>query len=345
MTVYDALRYHMERYRKMTPQDAVKLLYQSEFGGGHMISDRHGARLYLLRELDGTARDEAVPTVEMLGPDGARLNLASLPSSLTPDTLFSMFCESAALFPGSEENFRQKLAMPLSLIEEGVAPFSKHDYTAYLERYFCEGGGAVHHSPAYSSAYRPAYRVVHATFAAALPVFAAIDARLASGERGFSVVIDGRCGSGKSTLSARLAAVYGCGVVHADDYYLPFSARSGQLGNLDADRMRRELSSPGDTFVSRAYDPHKGAFSGSAEVKRTPFFVIEGSYSSAVTSNIGLRPALTVFLTVAEAEQLRRISRRSPERTEDYKSRFIPAEEKYFAEYGVEQSADIVIET
>ena len=33
------LKEHLDRYPKMQPQDVVKLLYQGEFGPGHMIKD------------------------------------------------------------------------------------------------------------------------------------------------------------------------------------------------------------------------------------------------------------------------------------------------------------------
>ena len=43
----DILLFHFARYPKMTPQAAVKLLYQSAFGPGHLIRDEgiYSARL------------------------------------------------------------------------------------------------------------------------------------------------------------------------------------------------------------------------------------------------------------------------------------------------------------
>lgn len=37
--VLDILDYHAKKYPLMRPADAVKLLYQNEFGIGHLISD------------------------------------------------------------------------------------------------------------------------------------------------------------------------------------------------------------------------------------------------------------------------------------------------------------------
>ena len=343
MTLEDALKYHFLRYRKMTPQDTVKLIYQSEYGCGHLIADQDSARRYLSRELYDTPHNDSIPTVEYLGATAARLNLASLPEGLSEETLFRIFYESSTMFSRKEKSFESKLGVVFPLIESGYAPFSRYDYASYLERYFREGGGAVHHSLTYSSAYRPAYRVIHSSFAPFVEVLARIDRMIADGCRRFAVVIDGRCGSGKTTLAALLSRIYGCGVVHADDYWLPFSERRGQLGGLDAERMRQELTADADSFKSRVYDPHRDIFVREENVPTLPFFVVEGSYSAFVDA--GVPYALSVFLTVGADEQLRRIEARCPDKLGDFKEKWIPAEERYFKEYDVERKCDLVIKT
>ena len=35
------------------------------------------------------------------------------------------------------------------------------------------------------------------------------------------IAIEGRCASGKTTLSKRLSEKLGCGVIHMDDFFLP----------------------------------------------------------------------------------------------------------------------------
>ena len=58
------------------------------------------------------------------------------------------------------------------------------------------------------------------------PVFAPALQAVADLDAGALVAVDGRCGSGKTTLGTLLAAVFGCAVVHTDDYYLPFARRA-----------------------------------------------------------------------------------------------------------------------
>ena len=53
---------HWEQYPKMEAQDMVKLIFQSEFGGGHMISDpgmslERLKKEYEKREWEACAKD------------------------------------------------------------------------------------------------------------------------------------------------------------------------------------------------------------------------------------------------------------------------------------------------
>lgn len=344
MTDTEILSYHIKRYPKMTPQDAVKLIYQSEFGCEHMISGVGDVLPYLEYEMRSSSCGDDIPAVEMLEGCAARINLAPLPRifpALSPQTLASIFLHSSKMFCGSEDSFKKRLDHVRRVAEACGAPFTAREFDAYLDAYFSRGGGAVHHSDAYRAAYRPAYRVIHKSFVPYIPLFARLDAMLADGMSRFAVCIDGRCGSGKSTLASMLAAVYGCGVVHADDFYLPFGSRKGALGGLDAERMKREIKA--EDFTYRAYDPHTDRFTHDVNVETSPFFVIEGSYSMSV--ECGAAYALRVFLTVGKEEQLKRIGERSHDKLGDFTGKWIPAEEKYFAGFSAEEKSDLIIKT
>lgn len=43
--------HHLAAYPLMRPEDAYKLAYQSEFGGGHMVTDEQESLLRIEREL------------------------------------------------------------------------------------------------------------------------------------------------------------------------------------------------------------------------------------------------------------------------------------------------------
>ena len=72
------LREHAKRYPLMQPTDAVKLIYQNEFGGGHLIRDEQAVLNYLRREYESVEKDSAMPLYEDIGNGIVRVNLAAI---------------------------------------------------------------------------------------------------------------------------------------------------------------------------------------------------------------------------------------------------------------------------
>jgi hypothetical protein len=152
---------HAEKYPMMEPTDAVKLLYQSEFGGGHLIQDVEACLSFLRREYVSTPQTADLPLTEDIGNGFVRVNLAALDhSSLSVELLGEIFLLSAAHPHGSMNSFRDKLALLAELTREGKMPFSMDALQTYLADYKIAGFPAASHSDVYRAAYRPAYRVV-----------------------------------------------------------------------------------------------------------------------------------------------------------------------------------------
>ena len=61
---------HAARYPLMEAQDAVKLIYQNEFGAAHMIKDEAACRAALYAEYAATPRSDAAPLRESLEARG-----------------------------------------------------------------------------------------------------------------------------------------------------------------------------------------------------------------------------------------------------------------------------------
>lgn len=171
----EALKYHFSKYKKMTPQDTVKLIFQSEFGGGHLIENEEAALEFLKKELDSVKKDPNVPTLEYIGGSAYRINLANLPKGLSPETLCRIFAVGAEMFHGSLSDYEEKLKLALPFIKDGFTSFSYEEYSEFLRLYFKNGGGAVHHSAVYNAEYKAAYRVIHSDFVPLMNVFANID--------------------------------------------------------------------------------------------------------------------------------------------------------------------------
>lgn len=131
------------------------------------------------------------------------------------------------------------------------------------------------------------------------------------------LALDGRCGSGKTTLANALAAqLPGCTLLRTDDFYLPPARRSPDwahtpCANMDLTRLRDEALRPayaGQPVAYRAYSCREGAFLPPAQLPAQPLVILEGSYSHHPL----LRPyeTLRVFVTCTKAEQTRRLQAR-----------------------------------
>ena len=166
------------------------------------------------------------------------------------------------------------------------------------------------------------------------------------------VALDGRCGSGKTTLASALRAQFpACSLLHTDDFYLPPAQRVENwqqvpCANMDLDRLRREVLEPacaGLPCLYRGYSCREGAYLPARQLPPQPLVILEGSYSH--------HPLLTrfetlrVFVTCSKAEQTRRLQAREGERYPAFAARWIPLEEGYFAQYGIEAAADFVVDT
>lgn len=166
------------------------------------------------------------------------------------------------------------------------------------------------------------------------------------------LALDGRCGSGKTTMAAALAEQFPDSIVlHTDDFYLPPADRvpgweQTPCANMDFARLRDEVLAParaGKPALYRAYSCREGAYLPVQQLAAQPLVILEGSYSH--------HPLLTgcetprVFLTYAKEEQTRRLQAREGERYANFAARWVPLEEGYFAQYHIAETADFVVDT
>ena len=102
------------------------------------------------------------------------------------------------------------------------------------------------------------------------------------------LALDGRCGSGKTTLANGLAAQFpDCTLLRTDDFYLPPARRCPDwahtpCANMDLTRLRDEALRPayaGQTVDYRAYSCREGAYLPPAQLPAQPLVILEGSYS------------------------------------------------------------------
>ena len=159
------------------------------------------------------------------------------------------------------------------------------------------------------------------------------------------IAVDGRSASGKTTLAGLLEKALDASVFHMDDFFLRPGQRTAERldtpgGNVDHERFFDEILRPlisGDERICyRPYDC--GSQTLRQEICAVPkkYVIIEGAY--ACHPSLRDHYDLRIFLTVPPEEQMRRIIRRSGvEKAAVFRDRWIPLEERYFAECRVRE--------
>lgn len=322
----EILRAHRARYPLMEPQDAVKLIYQRAFATGHMVDSRESALKRLREEMALVAKDPNAELFEPLGAGLTRMNLAS-PEFPAMETAAGMFYASTRM--PRNQRFEKELDQ-LGRLWPECAPF----IAAYRAN-DCPPPG---HSEIYRAAYRPAYRVVLSKFQRLMEVFHAIDAL--SDQDSVLVAIDGRCGSGKSSLSQLIASVYGAMVLHMDDFFQTEAQKAAGeravVANIDGTRLMAALTpfAAGEPFPLRAYNCLTGQFLPPRQIRPTRVRVVEGSY--CLHPAIQIPYDVKIFMTVDPLTQRSRLKVRNPELFDRFVAEWIPQEEAYFSAHHIQ---------
>ncbi len=159
----DLIREHQQTKKNFEIQDAYKLIYQSVYGIGHILSEPALARQALVREFDSIAPSDAEQLIERISPSGdmVRLNLRPYKSrDGNIDLLFQAMLRSATATPGSPEKFLVWWNQFKHAVFEGTLNFDKEDLKIFDNELQLSNYPVVHHSLAYRESNHPAYRVL-----------------------------------------------------------------------------------------------------------------------------------------------------------------------------------------
>lgn len=176
-----------------------------------------------------------------------------------------------------------------------------------------------------------------------------IHALLAAEKETLLVVIDGKCGSGKSTLGAFLQEIYDCNLFHMDDFFLQPEQRIEERllepgGNVDYERFSKEvLEHLGDTdvFEYQVFDCSSQTMGQKIVVEPKRLNIVEGAYSAH--PYFGDQFDLAFFLEVDEEEQLKRLeSRNGAEKLKRFISEWIPKENIYFDTFNIRNKCQVL---
>ena len=339
---------HIRRYPQMQATDCAKLIYQSAFAGGHLISSPEYALNRLKSEWNCPAPNRYVPLLEPIGGGLSRLYIApARRMGLRPETVCALFVQTSVCFKKNAALFEQKMAEVVALADEGLLPFSGNALRDLAEECRKTDYAPFSHSAAYREAYQPAYRLVSDQSLRFLQVFAAIDALLT--EKGCArVAIDGCSASGKSTLGQLLGGIYGAQLFHMDDFFLPHERKTPERlaepgGNVDYERFQSDILDHLDEkrFSYRPYICHEGALGDAVTTEKRAVQIIEGSYSQH--PKLDGRYDLRVFLTLSPEEQSARILRRNGAAMHArFMNEWVPLENRYFEAFHISLKSDVV---
>ena len=159
--IQDILAEHFARYPHMLPQDAVKLLYQAEFGPGHLIRDEKKSLEMIREEMAGLEGTAGQRMYEPIGGGLCRWNLAACREKGIPaEDVNRLFMETAQSVRGDKRRFLGSLRALEDMAEGDETPFEAIELDIFLIQYRDKNCPPLRHSEAYRREYRPAYRVV-----------------------------------------------------------------------------------------------------------------------------------------------------------------------------------------
>ena len=372
---------HFIRRPKMQVQDMVKLIYQNEFGGGHMIENEEESLKRLIEECRHVERHFSVCTpftatfgtpfgnltgepsgvsvgeaFEDIGNGLCRLNLRGLADSFVNlETINRFFIYTSRAVKGTVQAFEEKLKVLLDCCEKGILPFTRDEAEEYISAYKKQGYPPVSHSGRYREMYHPAYRIVLSDFCRYFQIFCRIDELIKKAESSqypkdyITVAVEGGSCSGKSTLAALLNEVYDCNVFHMDDFFLTPELRTEERlretgGNVDYVRFRDEVISGIESrhsFEYRIYDCSTKSMHQTVNVTPKKLNIVEGVYS--MHPKLSANYDLKIFLNIEKGEQSRRILKRNgPAMHKRFMEEWVPKENAYFEKFSIASKCDLL---
>jgi hypothetical protein len=171
LSIQGILEEHIKRYPRMQPDDLYKLLMQAAMGSEHAVEDIELAKTFLQNEIQGLSSEPMEPLVDPLSPDGliVRVNLRPLlKAGGDPEELLNAFIRTASEHTGDRDTLKAYLDTAISMSHTNQLPFRADELSTLFSEMEHAGYPAIHHSPIYEQAYRPAYRVILSTLFTAL---------------------------------------------------------------------------------------------------------------------------------------------------------------------------------
>lgn len=323
-----------KNYPKATLQDYIKLIFQSEFAGGHMIKSRDFALQYLTDELS-SIEGKNVDLYEYISPSIVRINLEAYKyHQLDTTKLINLFIDSANLnYPNITINSKvetlQKLIKNMQIII--------NDYLDTFLNDFKLNPQPVHHSKQYREYYNPHYRVINSSLLPLEFKVLKLQNYLDSlpKDKLTIIALEGRCASGKTTITNLLKNVT---IIHADDFFsktdvLDFKSLESLLSKLELNKQ----------IEYTTYNCMNDTYTKKTILKTSNVVIVEGVYS--YHQKIRKHFDKLIYIEADKTKQLERLKIRSTntQLLDKFINIWIPREEEYYLKNELIIKSDLII--
>ena len=158
---------HFYRYPKMKVDDLYKLCHHASMGSEHAITDEKFVEEWLHRELQTMGEGPDDPMVDEIASDGHIIRLHLRPyikAGGASPALLKAFITTAHRYKKNDGLMMAYWHVIKEISSDGTLPKALKDYDIFFIQMQRDKFPAVHHSPDYEKAYRPAYRVIAREF-------------------------------------------------------------------------------------------------------------------------------------------------------------------------------------
>ena len=323
-----------KEYPNSLLKDYLKLIYQSEFAGGHMIKSKQDSLAFILEEIS-ISNNANESLYEYISNNIVRINLSAYKNhSLDYKLLNNIFYESANLLY-QNKNINHKINILIELIQNNIISIS--DFSKEKIENFKKNPLPTHHSDIYNKLYKPHYRIINLAF---LPIeFRVLKLQkyidsLPSNKLTI-IALEGRCASGKSTITNKLNNVT---IIHADDFF-----SKTDLLNFDAlDKVLSKLKL-NEKLEYTVYNCMNDTYQTKIIEKIKPVVIVEGVYS--FHQKIRNYYDKLIYVETSKELQISRLKARTNSQTlyDKFINIWVPREEEYYNSNNYVEISDIII--
>jgi len=332
-------------------QDYIKFIYQATFGGAHIAKNKELVKNYLYTECSQMPKEVNFyePLYEMISDDYVRVNLRPyIKANFSLDNLIEVFSSSEYL-KGTDE-LEKNINIFIEEVRNNNINLDINNVLEFIEKYRQEYYPVLHHTETYRNTYIPNYRVLPISFITDEMKYYQLKSFISyikANNKKIFVAIEGKCTSGKTTLSNLLENDFDITLLHADDFFLNDKQKEKEIPigeYIDQDRIDKLLTDikTNNTVTYQKYDCTNKCYLDMVMEDVKDIVILEGvySYNSLLSKHFNY----LVFIHIDKDIQNNRLLKRSsPFIYNKFITEWIPRENEYFNYFEILEKSDIII--